>query len=378
MKQNIGIYVHIPFCEKKCDYCNFISFKTDDETKEKYVEYLLKEIGFFADKLKDYQIDTIFIGGGTPSTLRHNAIRNILNYITNNFDVASDAEITIEANPNSLTKEKLSEYKLAGVNRLSVGLQTYNDKLLKLIGRIHTCKEFDEAIKKAKSLGFENISADILLGLPTQKMRDVKNTLKHLLKLNLKHISAYGLIVEENTPLSKNLEKNIYSLPSEKLSLKMYEKTASILKKHGINRYEVSNFSKAGFESKHNLKYWTMQEYIGFGLSAHSFFDGKRWENTSNLNEYFDALDNNNLPQSQVEAENIESLKEEFVMTELRKENGFSLKKYENFFGTDILIEKQNAIAKLLNLGLISVENERLFATEKGFEVLNQIILELS
>ena len=378
MKQNIGIYVHIPFCEKKCDYCNFISFKTDDETKEKYVEYLLKEIEFFADKLKDYQIDTIFIGGGTPSALRHNAIRNILNYITNNFDVASDAEITIEANPNSLTKEKLSEYKLAGVNRLSVGLQTYNDKLLKLIGRIHTCKEFDEAIKNAKSLGFENISADILLGLPTQKMRDVKNTLKHLLKLNLKHISAYGLIVEENTPLSKNLENNIYSLPSEKLSLKMYEKTVSILKKHGINRYEVSNFSKAGFESKHNLKYWTMQEYIGFGLSAHSFFDGKRWENTSKLNEYFDALDNNNLPQSQVEAEDIESLKEEFVMTELRKENGFSLKKYENFFGTDILIEKQNAIAKLLNLGLISVENDRLFATEKGFEVLNQVILELS
>ena len=378
MKQNIGIYVHIPFCEKKCDYCNFISFKTDEETKEKYVNYLLKEIQLFADKLKNYTIDTIFIGGGTPSTLRYNSVKNILNYITNNFDMSSTAEITVEANPNSLTREKLVEYKLAGVNRLSIGLQTYNDNLLKLIGRLHTCKQFDTAVKTAKSVGFENISADVLLGLPTQKMRDVKKTIKHLVRLKLKHISAYGLIVEENTPLAKNLESGLYSLPDENLSVKMYEKTVKLLKRRKLYRYEVSNFAKKGFESKHNLKYWNMQEYVGFGLSAHSFFDGKRCENTSNLAEYFEMLEQDKFPRLEEETENIESLKEEFVMTEIRKTSGFSLKDYENYFGQDVLIEKQQAVAKLLKLGLIQVENDRLFATDKGFEVLNQVILELS
>ncbi len=376
--RKLGIYVHVPFCESKCAYCNFISFKSDEETKEKYVFALIKEMEMYKEKLKDCVIDTIFFGGGTPSCLRPKSVKNILNYITNNFNVESDAEITIECNPNSITREKLSEYKLAGVNRLSIGLQAYNNKLLKLIGRIHTIDDFDRAIKNAKSMGFENINVDLLLGLPKQKMYDVAFELKHLIKLNIPHFSCYGLIVEENTKLCRDLENKVYSLPSEENSVKMYNYTLNFLKKHGIFRYEVSNFAKKGFESKHNLKYWTMQEYVGFGLASHSFFDNERWENASKLNEYFTLIESGQLPRISLEKETNESLKEEFLMTGLRKQSGISLDEYEKMFNEDLLISKQTEISKLFDEQLVDIKDGRLFATDKGFEFLNQIILNLA
>lgn len=378
MERKVGLYVHIPFCESKCNYCNFISFKSDDETKEKYVIALLEEMQMYKEKLKDCVVDTIFLGGGTPSCLRPKAIKNILNYITNNFNVESDAEITIECNPNSVTAEKLSEYKLAGVNRLSIGLQAYNNKLLKLIGRIHTTEDFDNAIKMAKRFGFENINVDLLLGLPKQKMYDVIFELKHLTKLKIPHISCYGLIVEENTKLSDDLAKKVYSLPTEEKAVKMYDYTLNFLKKNEILRYEVSNFAKKGYESKHNLKYWTMQEYVGFGLSSHSFFDGERWENVSTLGDYFEKINNGNVPVNTIEKEDIQSLKEEYIMTGLRKQVGISLDEYEKFFGEDLLIVKSKQLANLLELNLIDIRDDRLLATDKGFEFLNQIILELA
>ena len=376
--RKLGIYVHVPFCESKCAYCNFISFKSDEETKEKYVFALIKEMEMYKETLKDCVIDTIFFGGGTPSCLRPKAVKNILNYITNNFNVESDAEITIECNPNSITREKLSEYKLAGVNRLSIGLQAYNNKLLKLIGRIHTIDDFDRAIKNAKSMGFENINVDLLLGLPKQKMYDVVFELKHLFKLNIPHFSCYGLIVEENTKLCRDLENKVYSLPSEENSVKMYNYTLNFLKKHGIFRYEVSNFAKKGFESKHNLKYWTMQEYVGFGLASHSFFDNERWENASKLDEYFTLIESGQLPRIALEKETNESLKEEFLMTGLRKQSGISLDEFEKMFNEDLLISKQNEISKLFDEQLVDIKDGRLLATDKGFEFLNQIILNLA
>ena len=376
--RKLGIYVHVPFCESKCAYCNFISFKSDEETKEKYVFALIKEMEMYKETLKDCVIDTIFFGGGTPSCLRPKAVKNILNYITNNFNVESDAEITIECNPNSITREKLSEYKLAGVNRLSIGLQAYNNKLLKLIGRIHTIDDFDRAIKNAKSMGFENINVDLLLGLPKQKMYDVVFELKHLFKLNIPHFSCYGLIVEENTKLCRDLENKVYSLPSEENSVKMYNYTLNFLKKHGIFRYEVSNFAKKGFESKHNLKYWTMQEYVGFGLASHSFFDNERWENASKLDEYFTLIESGQLPRITLEKETNESLKEEFLMTGLRKQSGICLDEYEKIFNEDLLISKQTEISKLFDEQLVDIKDGRLFATDKGFEFLNQIILNLA
>lgn len=377
MEKKIGIYVHVPFCESKCDYCSFISFKSDDETKERYVFALIKEMEMYKQKLSDYIIDTIFIGGGTPSCLRSKAIKNILSYIYNNFNVDSCAEITIECNPNSITMDKLSEYKLAGVNRLSIGLQAYNNRLLKLIGRVHTVQDFDNAIKQARQVGFENINVDLLLGLPKQKMYDVMFELRHLVKLKIPHFSCYGLIVEDGTKLCQNLENNIYGLPKEETALKMYSYTLNFLKKHGINRYEVSNFAKTGFESKHNLKYWTMHDYIGFGLASHSFFEGERWENTSNLKEYFESVENKKIPIKNSEIETLESLKEEYIMTGLRKQTGINLNEYEKYFEEDLLISKAKEIAKLLDQNLVDIQNGNLYATDKGFELLNQIILEL-
>lgn len=375
--KTLGIYIHIPFCESKCDYCNFVSFKQTDDIKEKYVNYLLKEMILCVDTYKDYLVDTIFIGGGTPSCLREKSIKNIMDFVMNNFNVDGSAEITIEANPNSLSLSKLREFKLAGINRLSIGLQAYNNKLLKSIGRIHTKKDFDNAVCNAKQIGFENISADILLGLPNQNMFDVEFELKHLVKLGLKHISAYGLIVEPNTKLCDRLGKNEIKLPSEQKSLKFYQKTLKFLKKHGFLRYEVSNFSKLGYESKHNLKYWNMNEYVGFGLSSHSFCNNTRWENTSNLNEYFELLNKDILPQKNIEKQTIDDLKMEYIMTGLRKSSGINLEYYSTCYGEDLLITKKVQIENLLKLKLIEIKDGHLFAVDKGFEVLNQIILEL-
>lgn len=378
MKNSLGIYVHIPFCEKKCDYCSFVSFKCDEQVKEKYVCYLLKEMEMYKQSLKDYVIDTIFIGGGTPSCLRSKSIKNIVDYLANNFNVESSAEITVECNPNSITLDKLREYKLAGVNRISIGLQAYNNKLLKLIGRLHTKKDFDDAIKNARKVGFENISVDLLLGLPKQKLADVSYELKHLVKLKIPHISCYGLIVEDGTKLCKNLENKVYTLPSEEKASKMYSYTLNYLKKHGINRYEVSNFSKPNFESKHNLKYWNMQEYVGFGLASHSFFQDKRWENFSSFKEYFESIDAGKCPVKNSEQETLESLKEEYIMTELRKQSGINLKEYEKWFEEDLLVVKATEIAELFSQKLIDIHNGNLFATNKGFEFLNKIILDLA
>lgn len=375
--KTLGIYIHIPFCEAKCDYCNFVSFRQSDQVKEKYVDYLIREIALSAPLYADYLVDTIYIGGGTPSCLREKSIKTILNFVENNFNLASDAEITIEGNPNSLSLEKLREFKLAGINRLSVGLQAYNDKLLKSIGRIHTKKQFDSCIKNAKIVGFDNISADILLGLPQQSIFSVMHELKHLMRLKIQHISAYGLIVEQNTKLFDKLQKGEVVLPSEQKSLRMYNKTLKFLKKHKFFRYEVSNFCLKGFESKHNTKYWNMCEYVGFGISAHSFFDGYRWENTSVLNDYFAILDKNLLPQLNRQKQTTDDLKMEHIMTSLRQEVGLNLQVFEKLYGQNLLDEKKQQISLLLSNNLIKIENNFLKATDKGFEVLNQIILEL-
>lgn len=375
--RKIGIYVHIPFCEKKCDYCNFVSFRCDDDTKERYVNCLIKEMEQAKNEYSECEVDTIFIGGGTPSCLREKSIKNLLNYIESNFNVDIDAEITVEANPNSLTLEKLREFKLAGVNRLSVGLQAYNDKLLKLIGRLHTKKQFDLAIKNAKKIGFENINVDLLLGLPKQNLGDIKRELRHLMWLKIPHISAYGLIVEDGTKLCKNLQDKVYALPSEENSVKMYEYALKYLKKHKIFRYEVSNFAKKGFESKHNLKYWNMDEYIGFGLASHSFFGNTRWENTSSLSEYFEKVENNESPIKNKENLTVDDLKEEYIMTTLRKTTGFSLDDYKLKFDDDLSLTKKRELENLVKQGFVCVDSNRIFATDKGFEFLNQIILEL-
>src|SRR5574344_1438530 len=320
--KKIGLYIHIPFCEKKCDYCNFVSFCCSDVEKIKYIECLIKEISIQGKNYAEYEVDSIFIGGGTPSCLPNGAIYKILNSIFQNFKVWKKAEITIESNPNSLTIAKLMEYKKSKINRLSVGLQCYNNRLLKLIGRLHNKKQFDEAINRAKLVGFSNINVDLILGVPKQKLLDIKIELKHLLKLNIPHISAYGLIVEDGTKLAQNLKAKVYKLPSENLQVKMYDYTKKILEKHKIFRYEVSNFSKSGYESKHNLKYWTNGEYLGLGAVSSSFVDNYRWKNSEDLSKYEQSINLGKLPKEEIEKLDKASEIEEMIMLSLRTANG--------------------------------------------------------
>lgn len=375
--KKLGLYVHIPFCEKKCDYCDFVSYCTSTDVKLQYINDLKKEIYLQAEKYKDVEVDSIFIGGGTPSNLPNGAIYSILSSIYTSFKVCVDAEITIECNPNSLTIAKLQEYKKAKINRLSIGLQCYNNKLLKLIGRLHTTTDFDNAVKFAELIGFKNISADLILGVPKQKLHHIKRELKHLLKLGINHISAYSLIVEQNTKLAKNLDANIYKLPSEKIQLKMLNYTANYLQKNGLERYEVSNFAKQGYESKHNLKYWTNQQYLGLGVVSSSYIDNKRWKNTNNLQEYAKQFENGQLEQQELEVLDKQSQSEERIMLSLRTNVGLDVKQFKSDFNIDLLQTKSKIIQKLVAENFVFIKDDHLICTNKGYNLLNQIILEL-
>lgn len=373
--KELSLYIHIPFCESKCFYCNFVSFNKKEEDKEKYINYLLKEIEL--NKTKDYLVKTIFIGGGTPSCLKDGDILKIVNKVKENFIIDKNVEFTIEANPNSFNKEKAQEYINAGINRISFGLQSANNKLLKSVNRLHSKKDFINAVTIAKQEGLKNINADIILGLPNQKLIDVKKTLRLIKKMKLTHISCYSLILEENTVLYKKVKENIVKIPTEEKTLKMYDYVLKYLENNNYKRYEVSNFSKSGFECKHNLTYWNLNNYLGLGLNSHSKIENKRIENYSNFIEYYKSLDNNEKPIKEVLKLTTQDIKEEYIMLSLRKTDGINLKEYQTKFNENLEIVKAKEINFLLKNGFIEIVNNHLFASILGFKVLNQIILKL-
>ncbi len=272
MKKEIGLYVHIPFCKQKCYYCDFVSFAGQEQMEEKYVNALKKEIEKYALENKvmskhniepEFIIKTIYIGGGTPSYINEKYIVEIINTIRQNFKVKEEAEITIEVNPGTVNLEKLATYKKCGINRLSIGLQAVQDTLLKKIGRIHTYSDFLDTYKNARNVGFANINVDLMINLPLQTVKDVEESVKEIIKLKPEHISVYSLIVEEKTPISRMLKNKEIKLASDEEERKMYWLVKNILEKHKYIQYEISNFSKLGFESKHNLDCWNQEEYIG-------------------------------------------------------------------------------------------------------------------
>ncbi len=375
MMQEISLYVHIPFCQSKCYYCNFVSFKSSIQKQEEYINYLLKEIDL--NKNKNYLIKTIFIGGGTPSVVDEKFIEKIILKINECFVVSDNAEITIEINPNSFSQKKAESYKKIGINRLSFGLQSSKNKLLKKINRIHTKKDFINAIKIAKSVGFSNINADILLGLPSQKITNVRQTLKLLMKMDIPHISCYSLILEENTPLFEMVKNKKIKLPSEEKVIKMFDFCNKFLSKNKILRYEVSNFAKTGFECKHNLVYWNLQNFLGFGLNAHSKIDNQEFKNFSDFKHYFLSLDNGKKPIKSFETVSKQEMQEEYIMLGFRKTQGIDLKNFKEIFGFDLLEKKNKQIENFINNKFLTNENGFLKATDLGFKVLNQIILEL-
>src|SRR5574344_2748525 len=286
---DIGIYIHIPFCKSKCNYCDFTSFSGKENLIKRYIECLKKEI---QGRSRDYyRVKTIYIGGGTPSYIETNYIEEILATVENNFIIDENVEISMEVNPGTATGSKFKEYSQSGINRLSIGLQTSNDKLLKELGRIHTYDEYEKTIKSAKRSGFSNINTDIMIGIPNQTIYDVEDTIEKLIKLNLTHISVYSLIVEENTKLEKLINDGKLQLPDEEIERYMYWFAKRKLEENGYIHYEISNFSKPLYRCKHNLDCWNQKEYLGFGVSAASYENSCRYKNTDCLEEYIKNIE---------------------------------------------------------------------------------------
>lgn len=379
-KKKLGIYIHIPFCKQKCNYCDFISYTNKCDKIESYINCLEKEINTF--DFSNYYVTTIYIGGGTPSYIDSKYIKQIMNFIYKKIQIDNELkkniEITIEVNPGTVTKEKLQDYKEVGINRLSIGLQCVQDRLLKLLGRIHTYEEFLNTYNLAKEVGFENINVDLMLGLPNQSIEDLKESLNQIIKLKVNHISTYSLIVEEGTKIFNKIENNELQLPDEELERNMYWYVKNTLELNGYNHYEISNFSKKGKESKHNMNCWNQEEYIGFGVAAHSYINNTRFSNTNNLEEYIKNVKNNEFAKNKniEEEQTLEDKKSEFMMLGFRKIEGVNISKFkEKFVDNPIFIYKER-LNKLVEEGLIEIDLNNIKLTNKGIDFANLVFEE--
>lgn len=367
---SLGIYIHIPFCVKKCNYCDFCSYSDIlPAERENYLSALCRHIASF-ENTKDRTVDTVYFGGGTPTLLTSKQAEKVIETVRSTFRVADNAEITFECNPGTVTKEYLKELYGLGVNRLSVGVQSFNDEELKALGRIHTANDAEKALDDAKNAGFENISADIMFGIPLQTVASFHSTLKRTAELGVFHVSAYGLILEPHTPFFENREK--LALPDEDTEYSMYNQAVSYLRDHGLKRYEISNFAMNGYESRHNLKYWNRQDYLGFGVSAHSCFNETRFCAPNSVSEYI----NGRSVEKTEEISNNDAMAE-YVMLGMRKENGID----ENAFFVQFGVSFEKAYGKkteqYVKQGFIVRDNDRCRFSDSGFYVSNTVLSDI-
>ncbi|MGL4742369.1 MAG: radical SAM family heme chaperone HemW [Sarcina sp.] len=371
--KNISLYIHIPFCDQKCYYCDFPSFAGKGDLKDRYIEALNKEIN---QSLEGYIIDTIFVGGGTPSSLNANQLEKMLIEV-NKFNLSKDIEFTVECNPGSITKEKLDVMKKYGVNRISMGLQAVQNTLLKDIGRIHSYEVFKENFRLVRDCGFENINVDLMFGLPSQGMKEWKESLEMISNLNPEHISAYSLIIEEGTRFEKLYEEGKLRLPSEDIERDMYHLAKEILEENHYKQYEISNYAKEGCECRHNIAYWKMNNWLGVGSAASSYIDGERFTNYSKIEAYINYMENSSNVR-EFETENLkEENIEEFMFMGLRMIEGISEKAFENRFSKKVDDYYKNILEKFLEQGLLIRENDRICLTEKGIEYSNVVMSEM-
>lgn len=368
--KELGIYVHIPFCKRKCAYCDFISFSGKARLIEKYVEALKREINKCKIGKEDYMVKTIYFGGGTPSFIESKYIVEILEAIKEKFNISKNAEITIEINPGTVTEEKLKDYYEVGINRISFGLQSTNSQLLKLVGRIHSYSSFLEGYNLARKTGFKNINVDLMIGLPVQTLKDVQKDLSRIIELNPEHVSVYSLIVEEGTRIEEKIKNKELYLPSEKLERKMYWEVKKKLEEAGYIHYEISNFAKAGYESKHNLSCWNQEEYLGFGLAAHSYFNNVRYSNTDDFEEYFDWPENSKIIH---ERQTDEDRQKEFMLLGLRKIEGVAISDFKNKFIENPIYLYRETLNKLVTQGLIEVDIDSIKLTNRGIDLANLV-----
>ncbi|NLK98552.1 MAG: oxygen-independent coproporphyrinogen III oxidase [Epulopiscium sp.] len=376
MDNQIGLYIHIPFCQSKCYYCDFASYANKNEQMASYVSALKEEINQYGILLQNHQINTIFIGGGTPTVLSPHLLRTILQSLFHNFNIKSEAEITIESNPGTLDLEKLQLLKECHVNRLSIGLQAYQNSFLKDLGRIHTVEEFVQNYYLARSLGFNNINIDLMFSLPNQTLEDWMDTLKNVTLLNAEHISCYSLTIEEDTPFGQWEAEGRIKLNDAEADRAMYHYAGWYLNKMGYKQYEISNFSKAGFSSQHNLVYWTYKPYIGMGLGAHSFYNGERYHNTYNLDQYIKL--SGSIADLKEDAENISLPMQyaEYMFLGLRLLEGISVEQFNHTFQVSFEKLFGKKIEKLVKLGLVENNKNIIRLTPKGLDVSNTVFAE--
>lgn len=391
--KDIGLYIHIPFCKRKCYYCDFVSFSNSEEKIEEYIDCLICEIKEVAENVKfQFQqkkgdlvnVRSIYIGGGTPSYIDSKYIKQILNTIRNSYDFVMAGlidkqeqfpEITIEINPGTVTEEKLLDYKNSGVNRISIGMQATQDRLLTQLDRIHSYQEFEMTYHLTRKVGFENINIDFMFGLPNQTLDDVKESLQKIKILNPEHVSVYSLIVEDGTTLSKQIEEGIMKLPNDRLERTMYWTIKNFLEENGYKHYEISNFAMQNKESRHNLDCWNQKEYFGFGVAAHSYVDNVRFSNITDLNSYIENYKNNEPEKNFVfhEKENYLDMMKEYLLLGFRKIKGVSKRDFENKFQLPIESIFKLELEELKRKDLILENEDFYYLSDKGIDLANLV-----
>ena len=371
------IYIHIPFCVRKCKYCDFLSFASDEDTIASYCARLEEEIRQEGRSFLNKQVTSVFVGGGTPSILTKEQIRSLLQAVNESFCLSKDCELTMECNPGTLDEEKLLWMRQVGINRLSIGLQSAHSKELELLGRIHSFEDFLESYHLARKTGFDHINVDVMAALPKQTLESYLDSLEKICKLRPEHISAYSLIIEEGTPFKelykedqKCIEKGIKPvfLPDEDVERSMYEQTELFLNQYGYHRYEISNYSLDGHECRHNKGYWTRKEYLGLGLGASSLIENQRWKQTESMEEY---LENSH---REIQVLSLQEQMEEFVFLGLRLMEGISYQDFEQAFHLDFRSVYGKVLEKNRNDHFFLEENGRLRLTKKGIDMSNYIL----
>ena len=373
----LGLYVHVPFCAQKCNYCDFNSYKIEEKNQKKdYLISIKKEMELYKEEFKNKEFTSVFLGGGTPSILTPEELTILIENIYSNFNIKRDAEITMECNPGTLNKVKLKAIKSLGINRLSMGLQVTQDHHLKYIGRIHTYEQFEKNYKDAIEVGIDNINVDLMYSLPNQSFDEWKETLNKIINLNPSHISAYSLILEEGTKFYDMYLNKEFELNDEEVDISIYNYTIDTLYKNGYHQYEISNYAKEGYECKHNIVYWKCDNYLGLGPGASGYINNYRYSNICDINEYNKCLEYNKKP---IEEKNVLSKKdemEEFIFMGLRMNEGINLDEFYEKFNVNFKHKYNNILDKLKNLNLIIEQNNNIALTQRGRELSNTVFIE--
>lgn len=369
-----GIYIHIPYCKQACHYCDF-HFSTNRKNEQEMIQAICREVELQAAYLKD-TVETIYFGGGTPSLVSEEGLSSILRSIHDHFEVASDYELTLEANPDDLIASKLDALKGVGVNRLSIGIQTFNNEKLKQINRAHTKNEAIKSIQRAQSLGYDNLSIDLMYALPGESMEIWKSDLEIATQLGVPHISIYGLTIEDKTVFGHLSKKGLLQEVSEEIAADQYRYVINYLKDRGFDHYEVSNFGKPGYHSRHNHAYWKGQHYLGLGPGAHSYNGTSRQYNVKNNALYLKALESSHVPYK-LETLSKEQVCDEYLLTSLRTASGIDLNQLAEEYGYELVEKKGTVVEQLKNKNLVSIKGNKLALTDEGFLMTDEITLML-